>query len=961
MKKYILLFLVIVLFSSIYSQDTTRVAADSSSAEPAPVQKEQSFFHKVRHFFEQNIFLGILLTIGSICFGIYQYMQRFKDTRKKTEIARKTEWNLEDQKNRSAEEISELLLLKTYKEKFGKIQLVGAPGIDSVPVNLIDTFVTLSLSDTWRAENQFKPECKAEIEREHRILNAKQVMQRAFDGDRRLLLVIGDPGSGKTTLLKHYTMCCIENNTKELGFVNPVLPLFFPLRELKWENGEPASLNKQLHKWAERHEVNISAEIFYQWMQKRNTFILLDGLDEVSEVAKRRKVCRWIADIVAGLGQARFVVTSRWTGYQKLDGIEIPTSLWRADVRPFSPQQQKEFLQKWFQAVTTQENILKSKDQTVDVQTSEKKALKDADAIYGFLYRKENQNLQELAATPLLLQIMAIIWREKKFLPHHRFMLYSLSLNYLLEFRDLVRELKPLIPAHQAVQVLAPVSYWMQEKRTDSVKKQEIYKKIQPILNTFAANNRKVTAHAFCENLRDRAGLIVDPSQDECMFRHKSFREYFSALYISDNPDNPQLLCKLVNSFGDDWWEEVLRFYINQCNADRFDIFMSELFKAKISRELSQTAQNLLQTLISEAQAKKITALVDFLNSKKTNENQKRYILESLRSIGTKEALAEIARFAQKRVSEGKAAVIFTGGKDRIIIPPEKQKVKNIFTEFPDSFYNPWEENAEYIRISGGSYTFSVNKKQVTVPDTYFARHPVTNRQYRRFIAFLNNELNEKKIKLTVDLYLKVLANVANTIKGFSEYIPTAHDILLQRFAIKEDNKRFLSDEQPVVGVCWYNAVAYCLWLTLLEAASQKPGENIQIEHLASFYRLPHEREWEWAAAGREPDGLLRPYPWPKQKGKPTKLLANYEKMVGTTTPIGRYPDGATPEGLMDMAGNVWEWQANKYESDRPWPALRGGSWYNNADNLRCSARNNNNPDNYNNNIGFRVVRSQSC
>jgi formylglycine-generating enzyme required for sulfatase activity len=117
------------------------------------------------------------------------------------------------------------------------------------------------------------------------------------------------------------------------------------------------------------------------------------------------------------------------------------------------------------------------------------------------------------------------------------------------------------------------------------------------------------------------------------------------------------------------------------------------------------------------------------------------------------------------------------------------------------------------------------------------------------------------------------------------------------------------------------------------------------------------EKEWEWAAGG-EPDGSIRQYPWPKDKGEPTTNLANYEGNVGTTTPVGRYPEGATPQGLMDMAGNAWEWMDNLYQEDKNWRALRGGSWVSSDRFLRCSARFYYHPHSRLNYVGFRVVRS---
>jgi formylglycine-generating enzyme required for sulfatase activity len=142
----------------------------------------------------------------------------------------------------------------------------------------------------------------------------------------------------------------------------------------------------------------------------------------------------------------------------------------------------------------------------------------------------------------------------------------------------------------------------------------------------------------------------------------------------------------------------------------------------------------------------------------------------------------------------------------------------------------------------------------------------------------------------------------------------------------------------------------------MLEAAAH----GVTIEKLGRVYRLPSDVEWVWAAFGRAPGGGLREYPWPAEKGEPSDKLANYGQNVGATTPVGRYPDGATPEGLMDMAGNVWEWMENWHEEyvGRA-RSLRGGSWVSFEDLLGRSGRLRYYPVVRVNDVGFRVVCSQ--
>ena len=261
------------------------------------------------------------------------------------------------------------------------------------------------------------------------------------------------------------------------------------------------------------------------------------------------------------------------------------------------------------------------------------------------------------------------------------------------------------------------------------------------------------------------------------------------------------------------------------------------------------------------------------------------------------------------------------------------------------SFRNPWEDNVEYIKIPGGTYRFSVSKKMGKVPDLYFCKYPVTNKRYRKFISFLEGKEKELEKELPMDMFAEKLVEFSSSIKGYSEYLGKDStkwpDKLRSRY---DDDKEFNGNDQPLVAVTWYGARAYCFWLSCLEEDSN------------SLYRLPTEMEWEWAAGG-EADDSVREYPWPKEKGKPNPNLANYGENVRATTPVGRYPQGATPLGLMDMAGNVWEWMGNYYDKDKDAFALRGGSWNDSGTDLRCSARGYGDPGSNWDSYGFRVVR----
>jgi formylglycine-generating enzyme required for sulfatase activity len=156
---------------------------------------------------------------------------------------------------------------------------------------------------------------------------------------------------------------------------------------------------------------------------------------------------------------------------------------------------------------------------------------------------------------------------------------------------------------------------------------------------------------------------------------------------------------------------------------------------------------------------------------------------------------------------------------------------------------------------------------------------------------------------------------------------------------------------RPVTGVSWYEALAYCAWLT-----AQRHRAGLLPE--GRVIRLPGEAEWEWAARR----GTERRYPWGNEEPDPERM--SYGGKVERATPVGIYPAGATPDGLLDMASNVWEWCLNKYDepavvaedTSDDLRVVRGGSWLGDPGSAGSAVRGGGRPYGRDDDLGFRVL-----
>jgi formylglycine-generating enzyme required for sulfatase activity/DNA-binding winged helix-turn-helix (wHTH) protein len=239
----------------------------------------------------------------------------------------------------------------------------------------------------------------------------------------------------------------------------------------------------------------------------------------------------------------------------------------------------------------------------------------------------------------------------------------------------------------------------------------------------------------------------------------------------------------------------------------------------------------------------------------------------------------------------------------------------------------------EFVKIPAGTFLMGEGRErhQVFLPEFKIGKYPVTNAQYSEFIDAGGYD---DRSYWTQAGWMEV-GQESNHPRFWQE-------------------RRFNKPNYPVIGLSWYECVAYCRWL------SSRTGRT---------YRLPTEAEWEKAARGV--DGQT--YPWGKTFDHRRLNAREGPQKVYCSTPVGIYPNGASAFGLLDCAGNCWEWCATRWQKPYPYDtnqeewtdeylegqnlrALRGGSWNYESETMQCAYRFRFQPFGWNDRGGFRIV-----
>jgi len=841
----------------------------------------------------------------------------------------------------------------------------GDPAKARLP--LADIYIDLNTT-TQVEKKQRRPDRKEKgltvpfDRQENRPLTALEALDQSHD---RRMVLLGKPGTGKSTFVRYLALCMAQELCGESRKINnwtgkAALPVAVSLGHFA------ESLSKDVKKGSaelvEQYLVDNLLKMNDQMadfslhllsaLEKEGGLILFDGLDEVADLNLRPVVVQAVEAFVKRYSRntnSHFLVTCRYHSYQQDENWRLTDwPVYELDL--FTPEQIEQFVTKWYE----QHTLLEPR-RAFEYAEKKKKLL-------AAVQPGERRRLHQVASYPIILAVMAIVHAHYE-LPDSRAEVYEQCVQLLLEkweasrsimgktqTRSLLVELD--VPASVIYPALYEIAYKAHKGNDKKVSLEEegagslvTEGLILNVLHECLQDRKKEdTFLEYCQKangllmLRGKIKLAgVDAPRLVYAFPHLTFEEYLAGRYL--RREDPEHARQLLDDAHDRWREAVK--------------FLAEYLC--FNKDPDRHAMNGLLEALS----------YPFPGRPKKEDWQALWLAGELLVFHRRVFKAKPFPYADDLVKNLRRLV-----KTNVFSPRERAAAADTLDELgcqPDDL-------SRFIHICSDdlSRPGKETTKVVTTKGFWIGKYPVTNAQYERFLKPENFTREGKKYWLDFPKFSEPdkngkITEMAKWGEEGWEWLQRASkdedylsedDVLYPRLW-REPRFGIARRAAPVVGVSWYEANAYCKWL-----AGQKDSPELQalsslgLPPSSFIVRLPTEAEWIAAAGGEENDR----YPW--DKGEPTKetedvlRCANvYESGINRATLVWMYPAGASqPHGVMDMAGNVWEWQANYYDKDRDWLAWRGGSWSAHRGDARCAARSRYDPCGRLNYLGFRVV-----
>ncbi|MDR3573495.1 MAG: SUMF1/EgtB/PvdO family nonheme iron enzyme [Anaerolineaceae bacterium] len=771
---------------------------------------------------------------------------------------------------------------------------------------------------------------------------------------KQRLAVIGIAGSGKSTLLQWAGLACarsllgekLSDEQKELIDVfggKAPFPIFIPLRaynEYCKRNKIPRSLKSLLdflpdYFGEDQSHCQFTSEFFKTKLQK-NCLLMFDGVDEV-EMEDRPGVQQAVETLLNEFNHPQLYcfIASRYSAAYISDQM---AGFQRCEVQRLSNEQRRMLIHFWHSAVYAE-----------DITTGQKKADQLIDRI-----ETAPEPVRELATTPLMATIFCMVSYSHE-LPRLRAKLYEDAVQVLLADTlhhegDFYRGLADWggLDWEDRRDHLALIAFTLQECKVSKLPESDL---VDLIWQEFKAETRAVSeknARKFLLDIAERGGLLEEQDKEYGFFTHATFQEYLAGRYLAQELTDNEQAAFLEKHFADDQWWEAIRLaagYLSLGGKKDVDRFVNVLAEAGKNPDEKAAALALAgECLIDmrkrdEITVKKVSGRIEAALTANPPHSPAPLRLRLGLALGS---LGDLRHNPLEPALCPVPAGVFRMGTSE----EDKRLLKEEGAQSWDD-----EEPAHEVFTSA----FSIGK------------YPLTNLEFKAFVddgkGYENQDYwskdgwNWRTGRWDTDLSF---ISEEETRRQYKEWL-AQRSVAQRAMPFFWDNPQWNGHNLPVVGISWFEAEAYCKWLSTVT------GKN---------YRLPTEAEWEKAARGS--DGRLWAWGsiWNAEYCNTDD--GDVQAKLRRSTTVGMYPQGHSPCGAEDMLGNVWEWCADWFAPDiyetRAGQAvkdpqgpekglarvLRGGSWFNSRSSARCAYRNWIVPVLYSYDVGFRLVCSPS-
>lgn len=797
----------------------------------------------------------------------------------------------------------------------------------------------------------------------------KSLMQACAEDKYQQVIVLGDAGSGKSMFMDNLAWHVSGSHINKLNEKLPKDFRYLPIIRVRLRSA--AWLGKQKSLGADAlllhaMEDNVTALVGEEtgkttWEALKPTLlergiILLDGVDEVPEASGlRAQMLEAIDWLVKDMGeQARLIVTSRPYVFERENAYSMESSPC-LELQAMQNHQVEQFINNWYLLLRD------ARDYTPDA------AEKEASQLFADLLDRED--LLDFARSPLMLTLLTSLHFASGILPHSRAELFDKAIALMLErWTQRSRRENPDYPLEeferralketeitrkQALKALALAAH---DKQTLKVEDKEIKGLFADHLSPDCNPNN------LLDFIRYRSGILRPGEGASFEFYHRLFQAYLAALAITDQDDWQDAMDTRLRS-EERWWREVFLLLISakvvgNSRPDVFSFLLTYYVPETIDYLNYSEEEWHLLFLAARAMIEQQKPLQGFQSKQYTKlNNQLRSHLLYLVNGGYQIPIAlraEAGRLLGELGDPRPGITVIRDGERKGLpdIAWESITAGTLQMGFTDEeAQRSWEKT-------------STPQHVVTLPAFQMSRYPITNAQFACFVAAGGYE-TERYWHTCEAAYqwwkgekadLSLLDDNPDLKKNYENWLAEEKT---RRQPWFWEQRKWNNPNHPVVGVSWYEALAFCEWLNMQHLYQGK-------------VRLPTEVEWEYAARGLQ--GLR--YAWGDESDASG---GNYDDTkIGQTSVVGMFPAGKA-FGLYDMTGNVWEWTSSQWGKKvgspdftyDQWAAqekqrdnlnehalriIRGGSWVNTSDVVRCAIRLRNHPYDRNNVLGFRLV-----